>query len=142
MKKSLLLCVVLLFLVSLFTTDAQTAKKSTTSAVSSSSKVEVYYFHLTRRCMTCEAIEAEAKKAILTLYPSQSKSKKIAFIAVNLDKKENKALAAKCKAEGQSLLVIRGNKRIDLTDQAFMYAKSDPAKLKQTLKKTIDPLLN
>jgi len=142
MKRTLVVSVVLLFLVTLLSTNAQSTKKSTTPTISYSSKVEVYYFHLTRRCVTCEAIEVEAKKAIAALYPSQSKSKKISFIAVNLDKKENKALATKCKAEGQSLLVIRGNKRIDLTDDAFMYARSNPNKLKQALKKTIDPLLN
>ena len=142
MKKTVLVSVLVLMIASFGGINGQTAKKSATPALSMSTKVEVYYFHYTRRCVTCQAIEDEAKKAIPSMYPSQYKSKKIAFIAVNLDKKENKALAEKCKAEGQSLLVIRGNKRIDLTDQAFMYAKNDPAKLKQTLKKTIDPLLN
>lgn len=142
MKKMIFVSLLVFMMASLGGMNAQTVKKSATPALSMSTKVEVYYFHYTRRCVTCQAIEDEAKKAIPSMYPSQYKSKKIAFIAVNLDKKENKALAEKCKAEGQSLLVIRGNKRIDLTDQAFMYAKNDPAKLKQIVKKTIDPLLN
>ena len=50
-------------------------------------------------------------------------------------------MAEKCKAEGQSLLIISGNKRLDLTDTGFMYAKSNPEKLKTELKKAIDPLL-
>lgn len=142
MKKTVLVSVLVLLMASLGGMNGQTSKKSANPALSMSTKVEVYYFHYTRRCVTCQAIEDEAKKAIPSMYPSQYKSKKIAFIAVNLDKKENKALAEKYKAEGQSLLVIRGNKRIDLTDQAFMYAKNNSAKFKQTLKKTIDPLLN
>jgi len=44
--------------------------------------------------------------------------------------------------EGQSLLIISGNKQIDLTDKAFMYAKGNPEKFKQELKKTIDPIIN
>ncbi len=105
------------------------------------SKVEVYYFHYTRRCVTCQAVEAESQKIISTLYPKEMKEGKIEFIGVNLDEKNSKTIARKCKAEGQSLLVISGNKRIDLTEEGFMYAKTKPEKLKAELKKVIDPLL-
>ncbi|MCE5332670.1 MAG: nitrophenyl compound nitroreductase subunit ArsF family protein [Bacteroidales bacterium] len=105
------------------------------------SKVEVYYFHYTRRCVTCQAVEAESQKIISTLYAKEMKEDKIKFIGVNLDAKNSKAIARKCKAEGQALLVISGNKRIDLTEEGFMYAKTKPEKLKAELKKVIDPLL-
>ena len=104
-------------------------------------KVEVYYFHFTRRCVTCQAVETESLKAINQLYPVQAKKGLITFKAVNLDEKTSEAIAKKCKAEGQALLVISGSKRFDITDQGFMYAKSNPEKLKAELKKTIDPLL-
>jgi len=90
------------------------------------SKVEVYYFHYTRRCVTCQAVEAESQKIISTLYPKEMKEGKIEFIGVNLDEKNSKTIARKCKAEGQSLLVISGSKRIDLTEEGFMYAKTKP----------------
>lgn len=105
------------------------------------SKVEVYYFHYTRRCVTCQAVEAESQKIISTLYAKEMKEGKIKFIGVNLDEKNSKAIAGKCKAEGQALLVISGSKRIDLTEEGFMYAKTKPEKLKAELKKVIDPLL-
>jgi hypothetical protein len=104
-------------------------------------KVEVYYFHYTRRCVTCQAVETETLKALQKLYPQQVKKGMITFKSVNLDEKTADALAQKCKAEGQALLVINGNKRFDLTEQAFMYAKSQPDKLKNELNKTITPLL-
>jgi len=104
-------------------------------------KVEVYYFHFTRRCITCQAVETESLKAINQLYPVQAKKGLITFKAVNLDEKTSEAIAKKCKVEGQALLVISGSKRFDITDQGFMYAKSNPEKLKAELKKTIDPLL-
>ena len=104
-------------------------------------KVEVYYFHFTRRCVTCQAVETETQAAIAALYPGQAKKGLIVFKAVNLDEKTSDALAKKCKAEGQALLIISGGKRFDLTDQGFMYAKSNPEKLKAELKKVIDPLL-
>jgi len=111
-------------------------------SLQAATKVEVYYFHYTHRCVTCQAVETESQKIISTLYAKEIKEGKIQFIAVNLDEKNSKNLADKCKVEGQALLVISGNKRIDLTDKGFMYARSNPDKLKAELKKTIDPLLN
>ncbi len=81
------------------------------------------------------------KKAIEELYPEQFKNDKISFTAVNLDDDISKAIAEKCKASGQSLLVIGGGKRIDLTSQGFMYARTNTAKLKEELQKAIDPLM-
>jgi hypothetical protein len=104
-------------------------------------KVEVYYFHFTRRCVTCQAVETETLKSIQQLYSKQFKGGEVTFKSVNLDEKASEALAKKCKAEGQALLVISGGKRIDLTEQGFMYAKSSPEKLKAELKKVIDTLI-
>ena len=140
MKKLISLSVVFLLVISFFTVNSLGADKKTQTAVSKSAKVEVYYFHFTRRCVTCQAVETESQKAINELYPVQAKKGLITFKAVNLDEKTSEALAKKCKAEGQALLVISGSKRFDLTDQGFMYAKSSPEKLKAELKKTIDSL--
>lgn len=104
-------------------------------------KVEVYYFHFTRRCVTCKAVETETQKSIQQLYSELYKKGIIIFKSINLDESSSSALAEKCKAEGQALVVISGNKRVNLTDKAFMYAKSQPEKLKAELKKVIDPLL-
>jgi len=139
MKKLISLSVLLLLVASFFTVNSFGANKKT--KISKSAKVEVYYFHFTRRCITCQAVETESQKAIATLYPKEAKAGKIKFIGVNLDEKGSDVLATKCKAEGQALLVLSGNKRIDLTEQGFMYAKSNPEKLKAELKNTIDPLL-
>lgn len=139
--KKLMSLSVLLLAVSFLSVNTLAADKKTQTKVSKSVKVEVYYFHFTRRCVTCQAVETETKTAISALYPTQAKKGLITFTAVNLDEKKSEALAKKCKAEGQALLVISGGKRLDLTEQGFMYAKSSPNKLKAELKKTIDPLL-
>jgi hypothetical protein len=135
MKKSISITILALIIASFFSANSQTAK--TTKAVS---KVEVFYFHYSRRCVTCQAVETETKKSIWALYPLQAKKGLITFTSINLDEKSSESIAAKCKAEGQSLLITSSNKRVDLTDKAFMYAKSNPIKLKAELKKTIDPL--
>jgi len=138
MKKHISITILAVIIASFFTANSQTTKA--TKVISKPSKVEVYYFHYTRRCVTCQAVETETQKSILALYPLQAKKGLITFKSINLDEKSSQAIAAKCKAEGQSLLITSSNKRIDLTDKVFMYAKSNPAKLKAELKKTIDPL--
>jgi hypothetical protein len=141
MKKLISVSALLLFVVSFFTVSAIKVEKKVQPLISKTAKVEVYYFHFTRRCVTCQAVEAESKLSIEALYPAQAKNGLITFKSVNLDEKSNEVLAKKCNAEGQALLVISSGKRIDLTEQGFMYAKSQPDKLKAELKKTIDPLL-
>jgi hypothetical protein len=139
MKKIVVLSVLFLSVISFtFAAKNNSGKPQQAAAIA---KVEVYYFHFTRRCATCNAVENESLKAIKLLYPTQFKSGKITFKSVNLDDKTSKAFAAKYKVEGQSLLVITKDARIDLTDAGFMYARSNPEKLKKELKKGIDPLL-
>ena len=139
MKKHISITILAVIMSSFFSANSQTSKA--TKVVSKVSKVEVFYFHYTRRCVTCQAVETETQKSILALYPLQAKKGLITFKSINLDDKSSEAIAAKCKAEGQSLLITSSNKRVDLTDKAFMYAKSNPAKLKAELKKIIDPML-
>lgn len=142
MKKLISGSLLLFFVVTLFTVSSVAADKKVEAPVlSKSTKVEVYYFHYTRRCMTCNAVENESKAAIAALYPAQFKKGQITFKSVNLDDKGSEIVAAKCQAEGQALLIISGTKRTDLTDKGFMYARSSPEKLKAELKKTIDAML-
>jgi len=141
MKKIISVSLLFLFVATFFTSTGIAANKNTKAVVSKSAKVEVYYFHFTRRCVTCQAVETESQKAIAALYPVQYKKGLVTFKSVNLDVKGSEVLASKCKVEGQALLVISGHKRINLTDKGFMYAHSKPESLKEELKKTIDPLL-
>lgn len=136
MKKTGSTLLLVAFFVSLFSAASMFAQQKMSKA-----SVEVYYFHFTRRCVTCQAVETETQKAIATLYPTPYKAGKIVFKSINLDEASSKQLAEKCQAEGQALLVISGSKRIDLTDTGFMYAKSKPEKLKAELKKVLDSLI-
>jgi hypothetical protein len=111
------------------------------NVIASGDKVEVFYFHFTRRCVTCRAVEDEAKKAVETLYPEQFEKGKVSFTGVNLDEDSSKPVAERCKVTGQTLLVVSGETMIDLTAEGFMYARTNPDKLKEELKKAIDPLL-
>ena len=141
MKKLICISVLLLFITSFSACMGENKPSKQVKTSVTASKIELYYFHYTRRCETCNAVENETKASIAALYPAEYKSGRITFKSVNLDEDSSEPLVKKCKAEGQALLVINGSKRTDLTDKGFMYAKSNPAKLKAELKKTIDSLL-
>jgi GH43 family beta-xylosidase len=104
-------------------------------------KIEVYYFHFTRRCMTCQNVENESKKAVETLYPDKVKKGEIIFQSINLDETTGEALGKKYNIEGQTLIVICGEKKIDLTEKGFMYANNSPEKLKEEIRKAVETLL-
>ena len=119
--------------------SAQTEKKEVKTG--SSDKIEAYYFHFTARCMTCRTVEAQAKEDIETLYPELVKQGKISFQSVNLDEESSKALAEKLKVYGQTVLIVKGDTQIILTNEGFMYAVREPEKFKAIMKEKIDPLL-
>jgi len=104
-------------------------------------KVEAYYFHFNARCVTCKTVEAEAKADIELLYPSQVKSGKVSFTAVNLDEPSGKGIAEKLGVNGQTLLLVKGVHKVNITNEGFMYARTDPEKFKAVIKEKVDELL-
>lgn len=102
----------------------------------SSTKIEAYYFHNATRCTTCKTVEAEAKADLKELYGD-----KVTFQALNLEEKSTNALAKKLKVSGQTLLVVKGDKQVNLTNEGFLYAVTDPDKFKAKIKEKVDPLM-
>ncbi|MBN2236906.1 MAG: thioredoxin family protein [Bacteroidales bacterium] len=98
-------------------------------------QVKVYYFHATRRCVTCQAIEKVAKETIEEKYGND-----IEFIVLNREKEENSALVRKFKISGQTLLVVKGDKIVNLTNDAFLNARTYPEKLKAKITETINTM--
>jgi cytochrome oxidase Cu insertion factor (SCO1/SenC/PrrC family) len=115
--------------------QTQQAKPTATS-----DKIEVYYFHFTARCLTCNTVESETKKNIEILYPELVKAGKISFKSLNVDEKSTTTIAKKLKVYGQTLLVVKQNRKIDLTNDAFLYARSNPEKYKAIMKNKIEEL--
>ena len=98
-------------------------KSKTISTDQSVTKIEVIDFYGTHRCVTCKAIEANAKYTVEKYYPNEQKNGTIVFKTVNVDKEENYDLAERFEASGTALFinVIKGGKEthIDLTNLAF-----------------------
>jgi len=101
-----------------------------------SSKIEAYYFHNKTRCTTCKTVEAEAKADLKELYGD-----KVTFQALNLEEKSTEPIAQKLKVSGQTLLVVKGDKQVNLTNEGFLYAVNDPDKFKKIIKEKVDPLI-
>jgi hypothetical protein len=133
MKNAIRICFILLILLSGLFVSAQTTVKATNK--SDSGSIEAYYFHNTSRCVTCKAVESEAKANLESLY-----GKKVTFKALNLEEDATKPIAEKLEISGQTLLIVKGDKKINLTNEGFMYARTNPAKFKQIIKEKVDQL--
>ncbi|SDR74797.1 hypothetical protein SAMN05216503_0729 [Polaribacter sp. KT25b] len=116
-------------------------KNKTASVDESVSKIEVFDFHSTHRCMTCNAIEANTKYTLNTFFADELKNNKITFQVINVDEKKNEKIAEKFEASGTSLIlnVIKNGKetQINLTEFAFMEGNDQEAFSKE-LKSKID----
>ena len=99
-------------------------------------EIKVYYFHATRRCVTCQAVESVTIEALKEYYGD-----KVSFESINRETDKDNSLVEKYKISGQSLLITNDEKMVDLTNYAFMNARNNPDKLKLKIKETIDSML-
>lgn len=102
-----------------------------------STEVKAYYFHSTRRCATCQAVESVTKEALKEYYGD-----KIVLQSLNIEEDANKSIVKDFQISGQTLLIVKDNKKVNLTNDAFMNARSNPKKLKEKIKSTIDEMIN
>ncbi|QZT37893.1 nitrophenyl compound nitroreductase subunit ArsF family protein [Halosquirtibacter xylanolyticus] len=100
-----------------------------------SNGVKVYYFHGTRRCATCKAVEAVTLETV-----SETFGDKVAFISIDRDQDKENPLIEKYHVTGQTLLVVNGDQKENLTNVAFMNAKTHPEKLKAKIIETVETL--
>ena len=129
------------FFISVFTTlvlfltginvSAQNAKKE----LANKPLIEVIQFHSEHRCVTCNLIEKLTREAIKT-------NSDVTFKLVNVDDKKNDKLAEQFEASGTALFLYnpKTGKKKDLTDFAFMNARNNAEKFKETVNKEIKNL--
>ncbi len=139
MKQIIMFSFALVMMLGSFSCNAQDSNKQITKQLGES-KVEVYYFYFSRRCNTCVSVEENAKKAVEALYADKIKTGEYSFKAINLDDASSKTIAEKLGVGGQTLLVVYGDKKIDITDKGFMNFQ-DLEKMKAEIKKAVDNLL-
>lgn len=141
MKNYFLIFPAVFFLILTWSCDARTAAQQEEDVQVQAERIDVYYFHFSRRCVTCKTVEAEAKKAVETLYPELYRYNDITFQAINLDEETGRKLAETHGVTGQSLLIVSGSEKVDLIREGFMYARTDPDKFRQVFKQQVDGML-
>ena len=118
-------------------TPENTAVKNTTDT----STIYVYYFHGSIRCHTCISVDEDTHKYLKEFYPEMFDSGKMVFQSLNADEDERPDLIKKYKIWGQTLLFIKGDKVVDMTEDAFLYVTTDPDKWKNIVKENMDKLI-
>ncbi|MFO7829659.1 MAG: nitrophenyl compound nitroreductase subunit ArsF family protein [Bacteroidales bacterium] len=119
-----------------FSCTAQANKDENNETTVTTENVEVFYFHYTRRCVTCNTVEEVAKEAIDEFYGDN-----VFFVSYNLDETKGKEKAQEIGISGQALIIVSGENKINITNEGFMNARTNPEKLKQIIKEKIDSLL-
>jgi len=111
----------------------------------SNAKLEIIYFHATNRCITCNAVENNAKSLLNESFKPQLEKGEVTFRSLNIDEAENNALTEKFQISFSSLLLIHhqnGKDEVsDFTETAFKYAKNQADKYKDLLKTEINKIL-
>lgn len=98
--------------------------------------VYAYYFHATRRCATCEAVEKVTQETLKEKY-----GEKVTFKSINREEDKDNPLLEKFQINAQTLLIVKGDESVDLTTNAFLNARSNPEKLQQKIIATVDEML-
>jgi hypothetical protein len=124
----------------LFSCKTQTAENQAAESVASND-VQVYYFHNTKRCATCNAVEDETKVALEIFYKDQMTAGTMEFTSLNLEDEKGKEMAKSLSVSGQTLLITKGETHVNLTNEGFMNARTNPTKFHEILKTQIDKLL-
>jgi len=108
-------------------------------------KLQIYYFHATHRCATCNSIETNVKKVLETTFKSQVAEGLIDMKVLCVDDEANKALVEKYEATGAALHLVKmengAAKDNDLTDYAFSYSRHEPEVFLKGIKDTIAYLI-
>lgn len=134
----------LLFSIILFSCNNKVSEKKA-ETTNSTDRVEVIDFYGTHRCITCKAIESNAKYTVNTYFKKEQQNGTVVFKAINVDDKANYTIAEKFEATGTALFlnIIKNGKEthIDLTDFGFSngreqesFSKQLKAKVEEALK--------
>ncbi|NOX45399.1 MAG: hypothetical protein GXO89_00295 [Chlorobi bacterium] len=138
--KTLKLIIASFLLMGTMNIQAQTNEPNNKETNIATETINVYYFHNTRRCETCKAVESVTMSTLEDSFPEQMKNGEITFESLNIEKEENEPLARKLHVSGQALLFVKNGNKKDMTSDAFMYARTNPDKLKEKILKTIENL--
>lgn len=117
-------------------------KNSTASNDGNGNPVIVYYFHGEHRCPTCIAIENETKASFEITLKKEAERGTVELQVINADEGRNRQLCEKYGVYGSTLLLVKGNKVVNLTNMAFGTARRNPDKFREELTNEVKKLIN
>ena len=107
--------------------------------------VEVMYFHGKQRCVTCMAIEKNAREVVEKDFANEKKSGKVAFKVVDISTPEGARIAKDYRVTWSSLFVNGWKngkeKRSDMTQFAFKNARKHADEFKKGVSGKIKELM-
>lgn len=115
----------------IFTACQGQDNSKTITTTDTSTRIEVIDFYGTHRCVTCQAIEANAKYTVDNYFQDAVKEGKLQFKIINVDDEKNYAITERFEAAGTALFinVIKDGQEqhIDLTNFAFSKGRDKEA---------------
>jgi hypothetical protein len=111
--------------------SSQAASKTMAAPAPEGSGFVAYYFHGTRRCPTCRAIEAQAQETINTRFAEEVRQGRLTWAAVNLEDIGNDHYATDYGVTGSTLVIaeLRGGRpvRFAKLEQTWRLVRNKPA---------------
>ena len=132
--------IIMLMAITLFACKAQ-PNEAQIPENTNSEEIQIYYFHNTKRCATCNAVENETRIALEMFYAEKLKAGEMEFTSINIQEDEGKKMAKTLRISGQTLLIVKGEKQVNLTNEGFMNARTNPTNFHEIIKEQIDKLL-
>ena len=114
--------------------------KSDEMVLPKTGQIGIYYFRTPLRCETCNAIEQLVNNELKGKYANQVKSGKIVFRQYNLDDPSVADFALKFDVVFKSLVILKDDQTINLTNDLFLYILPKPEKCKELFEETLDKL--
>jgi len=109
------------------------------------SRVDVIYFHVNQRCVTCLCFEEHINYVIDTYFQDAVESGKLTYRVLNIQKTENADIARKYKAVGSQLfinVVIKGVDNIEDIQSIWSWkCPSDPKQFERKVRMIIEQSL-
>ncbi|MDD2634465.1 MAG: nitrophenyl compound nitroreductase subunit ArsF family protein [Bacteroidales bacterium] len=102
------------------------------------SKVMVYYFHGEQRCPTCIAVGEVSQETVKAEF---GENEDVTFKDVDFSTEDGEPISDKYEIASSSLLIVSGENIVDVTDDAFAFARNDPDKLKKIIIDQINKML-
>jgi len=146
-KNFFILIIVTIFFVACTQSSHKINKEQLKSEITQDSnlKLQIYYFHTTHRCPTCNSIEDNIKQVLESYFKNEIEQGIINFSVLNVEDAENRGLVEKYQAVSAALHLISiqdgVEKDNDLTIYAFSHSRRQPEIFLQGMRDTINSFI-